>query len=130
MYFVGIDISKFKHDCTIVDELGDVSSHKLLNSLLQRPPGRVTIVQISKEVCAMVYFCICIGILFFALLFRLASTLRLTVPRPSATGGWNLVRPACNGGAVLACHDHTKAPGLTDAKKLPNQGTGQLHRAD
>ena len=24
MYFVGIDISKFKHDCTIVDELGDV----------------------------------------------------------------------------------------------------------
>ncbi len=80
MYFVGIDISKFKHDCTIVDELGDVSSHKLLNSLLQRPPGRVTIVQISKEVCAMVYFCICIGILFFALLFRLASTLRLTIP--------------------------------------------------
>ena len=54
MYFVGIDISKFKHDCTIVDELGDVSSHKLLNSLLQRPPGRVTIVQISKEVCALV----------------------------------------------------------------------------
>ena len=24
MYFVGIDISKFKHDCAIVDELGDV----------------------------------------------------------------------------------------------------------
>ncbi len=24
MYFVGIDISKFKHDCTIIDELGDV----------------------------------------------------------------------------------------------------------
>ena len=24
MYFVGIDISKFKHDCTVVDELGDV----------------------------------------------------------------------------------------------------------
>ena len=24
MYFVGIDISKFKHDCAVVDELGDV----------------------------------------------------------------------------------------------------------
>ena len=24
MYFVGIDISKFKHDCAIIDELGDV----------------------------------------------------------------------------------------------------------
>ena len=24
MYFVGIDISKFKHDCAIVDEFGDV----------------------------------------------------------------------------------------------------------
>ena len=24
MYFIGIDISKFKHDCAIVDELGDV----------------------------------------------------------------------------------------------------------
>lgn len=24
LYFVGIDISKFKHDCAIVDELGDV----------------------------------------------------------------------------------------------------------
>ena len=23
MYFVGIDISKFKHDCAIIDELGD-----------------------------------------------------------------------------------------------------------
>ena len=26
MYFVGIDISKFKHDCAIIDELGDVTS--------------------------------------------------------------------------------------------------------
>jgi transposase len=24
MYFVGIDISKFKHDCAVIDELGDV----------------------------------------------------------------------------------------------------------
>lgn len=24
MYFVGIDISKFKHDCAIIDEIGDV----------------------------------------------------------------------------------------------------------
>lgn len=24
MYFIGIDISKFKHDCTIIDKLGDV----------------------------------------------------------------------------------------------------------
>lgn len=24
MYFIGIDISKFKHDCAIIDELGDV----------------------------------------------------------------------------------------------------------
>jgi transposase len=24
LYFVGIDISKFKHDCAIIDELGDV----------------------------------------------------------------------------------------------------------
>jgi len=24
LYFVGIDISKFKHDCAVVDELGDV----------------------------------------------------------------------------------------------------------
>ena len=24
MYFVGIDISKFKHDCAIVDEIGDL----------------------------------------------------------------------------------------------------------
>ena len=24
MYLVGIDISKFKHDCAIIDELGDV----------------------------------------------------------------------------------------------------------
>lgn len=24
MYFVGIDISKFKHDCAIIDELGDI----------------------------------------------------------------------------------------------------------
>ena len=24
LYFVGIDISKFKHDCAIVDEFGDV----------------------------------------------------------------------------------------------------------
>ena len=23
MYFVGIDISKFKHDCAVIDELGD-----------------------------------------------------------------------------------------------------------
>ncbi len=23
MYFVGIDISKFKHDCAIIDEFGD-----------------------------------------------------------------------------------------------------------
>ena len=23
MYIVGIDISKFKHDCAIIDELGD-----------------------------------------------------------------------------------------------------------
>ena len=25
MYFVGIDISKFKHDCAIIDEIGDVT---------------------------------------------------------------------------------------------------------
>ena len=24
MYFVEIDISKFKHDCTIIDELGNI----------------------------------------------------------------------------------------------------------
>lgn len=24
MYFVGIDISKFKHNCVIIDELGDI----------------------------------------------------------------------------------------------------------
>ena len=24
MYFVGIDVSKFKHDCAIIDELGNV----------------------------------------------------------------------------------------------------------
>jgi len=24
MYFVGIDISKFKHDCAIIDDIGDV----------------------------------------------------------------------------------------------------------
>ena len=24
MYFVGIDISKFKHDCVVIDEIGDV----------------------------------------------------------------------------------------------------------
>ena len=24
MYFVGIDISKFKHDCVVIDELGDI----------------------------------------------------------------------------------------------------------
>ena len=29
MYFVGIDISKFKHDCAIIDELGDVTSLKV-----------------------------------------------------------------------------------------------------
>ena len=23
MYFVGIDISKFKHDCVVIDEIGD-----------------------------------------------------------------------------------------------------------
>lgn len=23
MYFIGIDISKFKHDCAIIDEAGD-----------------------------------------------------------------------------------------------------------
>lgn len=23
MYFVGIDISKFKHDCAVIDEIGD-----------------------------------------------------------------------------------------------------------
>ena len=26
LYFVGIDISKFKHDCAIIDELGDVTT--------------------------------------------------------------------------------------------------------
>ena len=33
MYFVGIDISKFKHDCAIIDELGDVitSSYSFTN---------------------------------------------------------------------------------------------------
>ena len=33
MYFIGIDISKFKHDCAIVDELGDVitSSWSFIN---------------------------------------------------------------------------------------------------
>lgn len=25
MHFVGIDISKFKHDCAIIDEIGDVT---------------------------------------------------------------------------------------------------------
>ncbi len=25
MYFVGIDISKFKHDCAIIDEIGNVT---------------------------------------------------------------------------------------------------------
>ena len=24
MYFVGIDISKFKHDCAVIDEIGDI----------------------------------------------------------------------------------------------------------
>lgn len=24
MYFVGIDISKFKHDCAVIDDIGDV----------------------------------------------------------------------------------------------------------
>ena len=27
MYFVGIDVSKFKHDCAIIDELGNVITH-------------------------------------------------------------------------------------------------------
>ena len=30
MYFVGIDISKFKHDCAIIDELGDVITSFLI----------------------------------------------------------------------------------------------------
>jgi len=42
----------------------------------------------------MVYFCICIGLLFFAMLFKLASVLRLTVPLlyafivPTLFSGW------------------------------------------
>ena len=24
MYFVGIDISKFKHDCAVIDDIGDI----------------------------------------------------------------------------------------------------------
>ena len=26
MYFVGIDISKFKHDCIVIDEIGDTNT--------------------------------------------------------------------------------------------------------
>ena len=51
MYFVGIDISKCKHDCAIIDELGDVitSSWSFTNDcegfsqfkqLLQAPGGK------------------------------------------------------------------------------------------
>ena len=42
----------------------------------------------------MVYFCIWIGIVFFALMFKIASTLRLTIPLlyalivPTLFSGW------------------------------------------
>ena len=36
MYFVGIDISKFKHDCAIVDELGDVITSSCHSAMTAR----------------------------------------------------------------------------------------------
>lgn len=29
MYYIGIDISKFKHDCAVIDDVGDVVTSKL-----------------------------------------------------------------------------------------------------
>ena len=51
MYFIGIDISKFKHDCAIIDEAGDTVTASWSPPMLKKPNlcyFRIQCVQVNK----------------------------------------------------------------------------------
>ena len=67
MYFVGIDISKFKHDCAIIDDIGDVVTpswsftHEPVfaeyyaKKRAEGKPHRVAMTHVAKKLLRVIY---------------------------------------------------------------------------